>query len=206
MAGKILKGGGAPGEGEPRIVKRSVYESGRGAEEILDEARAEAERLIAEAREETASIRENAVAEGRAEGLRAWNERIVAATSARDKALAEAEREILQLAVHIAEKIIGEQLRLDPETTVSIVREALKSARRDKDVTIEVHPDAVAVVEARLDELRRNSPQGALFGVRGDASIAPGGCVVRTEAGTVDAKLESQLACLEELLLREAGR
>lgn len=203
MAGKILKGAGAA---ESRIVKRSVYESGRSAEEILAEARTEADRLVAEGREQAAEVRENAVAEGRAEGLRAWNERILEATAARDQALAEAERETLELAVHIAEKIIGEQLRLDPAAMASIVREALKSARRDKDVTLEVHPDSVQAVEAQLDELRRHSPQGALFAVRGDTSISPGGCVIRTEAGTVDARLESQLACLRELLLREAGR
>lgn len=206
MTGKILKGGGGAPSGDSRIVKRSVYESGRSAEEILAEARAEAERLIEEARAETSSIRENAVAEGRAEGLREWNQRILEATAARDRSLADAEREILQLAVHIAEKIIGEQLRVEPGAIVSIVAEALKSVRRDKDVSLLVNPEAVAVVEARLEELRRQAPQGALFSVRADPSIAPGGCVIRTESGSVDAKLESQLQCLEELLLREAGR
>ncbi|MBI1352754.1 MAG: HrpE/YscL family type III secretion apparatus protein [Acidobacteria bacterium] len=206
MAGRILKGSSETVGGDPRLVKRSVYESGRSAEEILEQAQADAAALLEKAEAERDALFEEAREAGRAEGLERWNALILEAAQARDKALAEAETEILQLAVHIAEKILGEQLRQDPGLTASIVREALRSARRDKDVTLRVHPDAAAAVESRLHELRDGSPQGALFSVRADPAVAPGGCIIRTESGSVDAQLESQLRCIEELLLREARR
>jgi flagellar biosynthesis/type III secretory pathway protein FliH len=39
-----------------------------------------------------------------------------------------------------------------------------------------------------------------------DAGLPPGGCIVETEYGVIDARLETQLRCMEETLLRLARK
>lgn len=204
---KILKsGGGLPESGGSKVVKRSLYEGGRTAEEIVEQARAEAAQIQAAAERRREEVLEQARREGYEEGLAQWNAAVLAAVKARDSHMAESEEKVLRLAVRIAEKILGDELQADPGRAAAAVAEALKSARQANNIVIRVHPDATAGVEERLDDLRAGSSPGAVFSVKGDETVALGGCVIQTEFGTVDAKLESQLRCLEDLLVREVRK
>lgn len=205
---KVLKSGGAfpdPASGA-KVVKRSVYEGGRTAEEVVEQAKAEAAEIVAEAERKRDAIVEKARREGYDRGLAEWNQAVADVVKERDTSLAASEEQILRLAVRVAEKILGDELREDPKRAATAVAEALKSARQANNITIRVHPDAADGVEQRLDDLRAGAAPGAVFTVKGDESVALGGCVIQTEFGTVDAQLESQLRCLEELLVREVRK
>jgi type III secretion system HrpE/YscL family protein len=208
MTPKIIKGGAAGAEDRAggRVVRRAVYESGVAAEDIIEQARAAAEELVREAEAKKAEITQQAREEGRRQGLADWNDAIQAAMRARDSYLAECQEEVLRLAVRIAEKIIGESLKLDPLVQVSIVREALRSVRQTHHATIRVHPDAVGIVEQRLEQLRRDMPEGCLFTVKGDEQVREGGCIIQTDTSTVNASLEDQLRYFEERFQRESRR
>lgn len=205
---KILKSGGAAPDAASgsKVVKRSLYEGGRTAEEVVEQAKAEAAEIIAEAERRRAATMEDARREGYEKGLAEWNEAVAAAVKARDEHLAASEERVLRLAVRVAEKILGDELKAAPQRAAGAVAEALKSARQANNVTIRVHPDAVEGVEQRLGDLRAGAAPGAVFTLKGDETVALGGCVIQTEFGTVDAKLESQLRCLEELLVREVRK
>lgn len=180
------------------------------------EARAEAQRLVAAAELEAAAIRESAEAlaregrqtayrEGREAALLEWNELLLEARERRDDALTSIERDVLRLAVKIAEKIIGRELQRDPETVADTVAKALRNVRRNELISIHVNPAEAATVEScrqRLDPTGR----ARFLEVVADPSVAIGGCLIETESGAVDAKLETQLRVLERaLLMRAAG-
>src|SRR5438552_73664 len=93
----------------------------------LVEARAEAQRLVAEAETEAAAIRDSADSLAREareaayrDGYEAaqleWTNLLLEARERRDGALAMIERDVLRLAVKIAEKIIGREIKRDPRT------------------------------------------------------------------------------------------
>ena len=63
------------------------------------------------------------------------NAAIVEADTARDRHLAESEPEMIRLAVRIARKIIGEELRLNPQAIVSMAAECLQGLRRERSLT-----------------------------------------------------------------------
>jgi len=205
---KVLKSGGGLPEptGGAKVVKRSVYEGGRTAEEVVEQAQAEAAEIVAAAERKRDAVLEEARQTGYDRGLAEWNEAVAEVVQSRDANLVASEEQILRLAVRVAEKILGDELREDPQRAANAVAEALKSARQANNITIRVHPDASDGVEQRLDDLRAGAAPGAMFTVKGDESIALGGCVIQTEFGTVDAQLESQLRCLEDLLVREVRK
>jgi type III secretion system HrpE/YscL family protein len=215
MSPKIIKSdfGGSeeapPSEISPsgsKVVRRAIFETGIAADDILEQARQRAAEIIADAEQRRDEIAGEARDEGRREGLAQWNDALAQIGRERDKYLSECESDVLQVAVRIAEKIIGESLKLDPALQVSIVREALKSVRQSKRATIRVHPDAAREVESKLEDLRREMPEGCVFVVKGDDTVNIGGCVIQTDTSTVNASLRDQLRYFEERFLRESKR
>ena len=66
--------------------------------------------------------------------------------------------------------------------------------------------DVVTWVQRNLDSLLEVTVSGRRIQVVADAAVAPGGCIIESVVGVIDARLETQLKCLEEILLRVAVR
>lgn len=186
------------------VVKRAVVEARAEARRLIAEAEAEALRVREAAEGEARSLRERAYAEGREEALSELTELILEARERRDAALAEAERDLLRLAVKLAEKIIGREVERDPATLADIVANALRHARQNETFTVRVSPADLPLVEAyraRLDPAGR----ARFLDIVADPRVGHGGCVIESESGTIDAQLDTQLRVLERALLARAG-
>ena len=210
MEAKIIKSSPAE-EAEARrspnkIIKKDLYEASAEAREIVEAARQEAARIAAQAEHDRAASVESGLQVGYEEGLKHWNQLLAEACQERENLKVQWERSLLQLAVRIAEKVVGEQLRLHPDTIVSIVREALKSVGQERQLTLVVHPDHREVVQLNLDRLQSLVGTSRQIHLVANLDIPPGGCVVESELGVIDAKLETQLKCLEAVLLSAAKK
>jgi type III secretion protein L len=188
----------------PKVVRHEVFDASQKAREITDGAAERARGILAEAGREAAEIRERARQEGREEGLTRWNQLVHEASLAREQGVRNCEWEVLRLAVRVAEKIIGAQLQLAPGTIADIVAEALKGVRHERSISILVNPQTVEHVRERMHRLQAVSGVAREIQVVPSPAVAPGGCVVETEFGTIDAQLETQLKCMEAALLRAA--
>jgi type III secretion protein L len=195
METKLIKAG-------PRILNKPAQDAYQQSESILDAARQRATAILAEAELQRDDITERARAQAYKDGLTQWNEALERADHVVEQNTRNAEQQIIRLSVRIAEKIIGEQIRLEPNVIVSIVREALKSVRRERHIVLRVHPDHVDAVRRQLDSLRAETGCECDYRVTPDVKLQAGGCVIETEIGTIDARLDVQLQVLEELLLR----
>lgn len=184
-----------------KIIKKEFFEASQEARSIVQAARQEAERIVAKAEQERAASVEAGLQIGYEEGLRRWNQTLAGAWQARENLKTQWEQSLLHLAVRVAEKIVGEQLRLHPDTIIPIVREALKSVGQERQLTLLIHPDHRETVQANLDRLQALVGSSRQIHLVANPDIAPGGCVVESELGVIDAKLETQLKCLEEILL-----
>jgi type III secretion protein L len=189
----------------PKVLKREVYEATRDARDVVAQAQEKAKQIIEEAERECDAIREQARQEGHASGLAEWNQ-ILAQTTRRADELAKAwEENMLRLSVRVAEKIIGEQLTLKPETVVDIVREVLKGARPGRHLAIQVNEADAQVVRARFDRIKECTSLNTDIEIVQSSSVPRGGCVIESELGIIDARLETQLKCLEDVLVRGAS-
>lgn len=206
MSPRILKAGLAttipPLTAGRVIIKRELYDAHAEAERLIGEAKAIAARIQADAEAARDRTLEEARKQGYEDGLAEWNQIVADTRRQKEQYLAASEQDLLRLAVKIAGKIIGEQLRLEPDTITSIVREALKSAPREQRLTVQVNPADADAVKRQIRRLAEAStfqaPEIAVVPVE---SVAAGGCVIVSELGRVDARLETQLQCMERLLL-----
>jgi type III secretion protein L len=202
--GNIIKRGpGAVAEARG-VLKRPVVEALAEARRIRAEAEAEARALRESAERAARELREAAYEEGREAALSEFAQLLLDARERRDAAVSSAERDVLTLAVKLAEKIIGREIERDPAALADIVAAALRHARQSEALTVRVNPADLPAVEAhraRLDPAGR----ARFLDLVADPRVGPGGCVIESESGTVDARLETQLRVLERALLARAA-
>lgn len=205
---KIIKGLAAEGPGQAnggRRVDARVYQAARQAEEILLCARAEAERIRGAAREERELLRAEAREDGRQEGLAQAAGMLARAATARDRTLAAMEQELIALAISVARKVLGRELKQDRSAVVDLAVQALGQARHRKEISIRVHPADAAELRRQERRLLEGLARARWIEVREDESLPAGAVLVETEAGMIDARLEPQLEALSQAL-EEAAR
>jgi type III secretion protein L len=200
---RILKGEGRAPEAPPArapVVPSELYDARRDAREVLESAERDAAGLRASVREEVERALEAARAEGYASGLAQATEVVARAHAEREALLASAERDIVELSLRAAEKILGREVT-EHAAAVDIVAQALGAVRRARRVRVRISPDDAPALRAAEGALVSRLAQLASFELALDAAIARGGCIVETDSGSVDARLETQVAALRRALL-----
>ena len=121
----------------------------------------------------------------------------------RGDAAASVEPAAVELALRIAEQALGAWLVADRGVVVEVVRGALRRLVERDRVLILVNPDDLELVRDHASRL-----VGELGGiehceVQAERRVRPGGAIVRTSEGEVDATLETKLARAREVLEHE---
>ena len=65
---------------------------------------------------------------------------------------------------------------------------------------LRVHPQAVEAAEAALSDFRRRTGLGPLARVVADETLAPDGCLLESDLGSVDASLDTQIQAIRDAL------
>jgi flagellar assembly protein FliH len=189
-----------------------------GLNQFLERAREQGAAMVSVAREQAESIAQGAreqgfevgYSEGIARAEAAVLERLATAEqlvdqvrAAREQALASCERDLVELAFQIAEKVVRQRVAADPDATVGVLEHALRKAFVRDGLTVLCNPADLERLAGASERLQTRV--GSLTGLSliGDRRISQGGVVVRTDAGDIDATIESQLERLRDLLFDE---
>jgi type III secretion protein L len=184
------------------IIRGEVYSASAKARELLQKAQLEAETILRKAEEESTKQRQTGYESGYQEGLAQTTELLVKARTEQDQFLKNANRDLMDLAFKIAEKIIGKQLEMEPETIIAIVKQAMQTVRQSKQLTIRVHPEDAKLLKENEEELQETLGRQRILDVVEDKKVQRGGCIIESEIGTVEAQLHTQLERLKKILLQ----
>ncbi|MCP3163880.1 FliH/SctL family protein [Myxococcus qinghaiensis] len=210
--GKVIKGDGTaepslvserPMLRPPRagVMNAEVFEARQGAQGILEEAHREKERILAEAQREREELLVKTREQGRQEGLAQATEIILRAKMQAGELLGTYEKDIIALGLRVGEKIIGRSLEKDPDLMLELCASAIDNLRSARAMTLRVHPKTAAVLRAKKPVLMELIGRAVDLAIKEDPEVAPVGCIVQTEFGTVDAQLPTQLEMLQNVLL-----
>lgn len=181
----------------------------REIEDPLVTARAEAEQIREQARAEGFAAGQEAALAAARPGLEAALAALQAAVAGveevRDRSAAEVERDAIELALQLAEKIVAGALAVESERIVDVVRGALRRLAERRRVTILVNPDDLETVRAATESFVTGLGGIEHCEVQAERRIAPGGALVRTEEGQIDATVATQLIRARELVELELG-
>jgi flagellar biosynthesis/type III secretory pathway protein FliH len=95
-----------------------------------------------------------------------------------------------ELAVLVAERILGVALELDPELVCSVVGTALRRVVDADRLVLDVNPDDLERVRAWISAGAGGLAQ---IEVRPERRVGAGGCIVRTADVEIDARVSAQL-------------
>lgn len=188
----------------PAVIKitKEAHAASLEAKDILAKAQQEAAQLLENARQEKDTVLAESTKRGYAAGLDQWTDTLVDAWKQRENYLAGHEAELVKLAVAVARKIIGRSVEVNPNTVLHTAKEVLQSVRNGRIVTIKVNPLDEAALHEQAGSLKMLGTQVGELLVVGSSSIEPGGCIVESELGIIDAQIGTQLASIEKALLR----
>lgn len=116
----------------------------------------------------------------------------------------EAEERLAILAIEIARRAIGQELAIREDAVADIAKQVLSEVTSGTQVRVRVSPLQVPALEARRTELLAALSHVRDLEVVSDPSIR-NGCVVESEGGVVDARIESYLHRLAEETTGEAA-
>jgi flagellar assembly protein FliH len=118
--------------------------------------------------------------------------------------IAEAEPFLVELSLGIARKIIGNHVDSYPDWTIEHVKKTLERRKEKGVITLCVSPSQFVKLQDARQELMLATDSQAELQIVPDNTVDDGGCVVRTSFGSIDARLDTQLAELKSVLLEIA--
>jgi flagellar assembly protein FliH len=172
-------------------------------------------RLIAQATAEAESIRERARSEGYTEGrqeghseglgeirsaVQSLGEALAEVHSLRQQTIETVERDAIEFALALAEKILAGTLQRRPELVIEVAEGALRQINDRHRVTVLVNPADLDLVKDALGELKARLSGIEQCEVQSDDRVAPGGAIARTAEGEVDASVHTQLERAREVI------
>lgn len=185
----------------------------------IEKVRQEAARIIQEAQQQAAAHRNRAEQEGR-EAAEAAIERVLDEKVAQQMktllpALHSATEQIeesrqlwiqhwqtrtVKLAVEIASRIIRREVKMTPEITFDLIREALELAAGSSQIILRLNANDHHNLGTAADKLAAELCGLSPASVVADEEIEPGGCRVDTRFGSIDQQFAAQLDRIEQEL------
>lgn len=215
-------------------TEKIIRNAKRRADELLQEAVREAERLQAEAKAAIESwwneqrkqddrykenIRKAAYDEGYMQGyesgideakqqmdeqLNKAREIVEASYIAKEQVISEAEPFLVRLSLDIAEKVITRQIALDHSVIVDMIQKALEHCHETGIITVLVKPDHFPLVQEARDELKQHLNNIGELKILPDRTIESDGCIIRSQRGSIDARIDVQLSEIRKVLTEVA--
>lgn len=166
-------------------------------------------------------IEENAFQRGYAEGqkigfesgikkvdpvIHSLRQALVQLQNIRQEIHQEIEKELARLALAIAKKIVCHEVRTKQETVVCVAREALSRVENPGKIKIKLNPEDLQFInntKSQFSQFLHNVDH-----IRFEAAdcIERGGCLIETDSGDIDARIETQFQAIEETFQTQFGK
>lgn len=114
--------------------------------------------------------------------------------------LSQNEAHIVTLVYQMASRIAMAHLEENPAAVVDVLRGAVALAQDEENVVVQMHPDQIEFIEELRKQTNREFDFLKKIRLEPDAKMRAGGCVVETNYGEIDARVETRLQQLWENL------
>jgi type III secretion protein L len=174
------------------VINAKDVKAWRDAFEFLGEAEKHIADEKKQAEEAASRLYEAERARGYEDGKAEATRLITETTLKVDRYLKSIEPQVAQLAMSVVQRVLG---NFDTRDLVAAAAgHAVADMRREKQLTVTVHPDAVDSVSK---ELTRLGLSGRIeVSVEGNPSLDPAACIIASDLAVVDASIQTQLTAI----------
>ena len=140
------------------------------------------------------------------ESLKNFNELINAIRKLKLDLLTQNETHLVKVAYHAASRIAGREIEEHPEVVVQILAKALELAQNEEDIKVVVATSQLEFLEKLQKETSREMEFLSKVKMLPSEDIKPGGCIVQTNYGEIDSRVEERVAKLWEEIANSLPR
>lgn len=164
--------------------------------------------LVSRAQEEAYSIKDNAAKDGYQDGLSQAKAEIALIKEAieeffkyKDQMLEVVSKDIIDISLEIAQKIIKKESQVDKSILLNLIVEIFdKNINRENKITIRAGSEDIEYLKSKSEEITQLTGSDAKISIVEDKQIVGGGVIVETTNGIVDASFKTQFEFLKEAL------
>ncbi|MFQ5559133.1 MAG: FliH/SctL family protein [Nitrospinota bacterium] len=176
------------------------------AEQFLQEIERKAENIEKEAYKRGLEVgRESGRSEILAEFgpvFQSFKDGLQTLVTAKERLFKESENEIVKFILLIAKKVIRREVEVEQDVVNHVTKWALMQLIDKDEVIIKINPDDMEIAARYQEDLKKDVEGLKGVVLESDSSISRGGCIIETNFGSVDARIEPQLHEIEKALVR----
>lgn len=116
------------------------------------------------------------------------------------------ERDVVKLALAIAEKVVKREIVLDDQLVLRQINEAVKRVVGIERIKIRINPRDEELVRAYRTNILATTDAVRELAIEADETITRGGCVIESDSGNVDALIATQSERIYAALLGEPDK
>lgn len=166
------------------------------AQQLLAEARAEADRIRAEAIKAFEEQRQLGYEEGLMNARLEESERLIENATRTVDYFAAIEQRIVSLVMNAVRKIMAD---FDDSTRVlAVVQSGLSVMRNQKQLTLRLAPEHLEEVRSRAQQLLERFPGVGMMDIVADPRLKGDAAILESEMGVVEASVELQIKAIEQ--------
>lgn len=181
-----------------KFIPSSEFTEILNTQEVLDLVKKDAIEYRKEVALECEKLKEQASKEGYEAGFIEWAEHISKFQEEINSLRKEFTKVLAPIALAATQKIVGKAFEISNDLIYNIVENALKPVTQHRKVTIYVNKNDLTSLERNREKLKNLFENIESLSIRERDDITQGGCVIETEIGIINARLENQWVLLEK--------
>ena len=180
-----------------KVIPSDAFSTLIDAQEALDQVRKDAEQYKKEVVSDIEKLKSQAQKEGFEQGFSEWVQKIAELEAEISKVRKDVQKVIVPIALKAAKKIVGREIEISNQTVIDIIANSLKVVSQHKKIRIYVNPKEFDAIEENRNRIKSIFENLEALSIQPKDDVDPGGCVIETEAGIINAQLENQWIILE---------
>ncbi|MDN3507047.1 MAG: FliH/SctL family protein [Simkaniaceae bacterium] len=193
----LLYSGDLHPSSDEKIIKAENFSKLLSSVDVLEKAQEDAQKKLEKTKEECEKLCEEAKNKGFDEGIEKFNEQIFFLDEQLKSIRLKLQQMVLPIALKAAKRIVGKELEMHPEAIVDIVMQAIAPISESQQVTIFVNKEDKQHLDKEKEKLKEILSQAQNLTIQERSDVEPGGCIIKTEGGMINATIENQWKALE---------
>lgn len=117
-----------------------------------------------------------------------------------DAIVAKSDETIINLAIHVAEKILNQKIQEDSKAFLNIVKTAAKELQDQSDISIYLHPNKYSFILEHKQELTQILENNMKLSIYVKEELDIDACIIEHAFGQIDASIDTQLNQIKQIL------
>ena len=182
---------------QTKVISATAFATLLDSQELVAVVQEDAKKYKKQIVAECEQSKEHAEKEGFQAGFDQWADQVAQLEKEIQSVREELQKVVMPVAVKAAKKIVMTELSSHPEVIEEIVANTLKTVAQHKRIVLYVNKKDFERIESNKNTYKKIFDELESLSIREREDVEQGGCVIETEIGIVNARLQDRWKTLE---------